>query len=197
MECDTLSTMKRCGNCGSDISHRAPQARFCEDAECHQQRQLAHGRATYGRHRADIRERQNAAHRARVAARPKKVRFCPHCGKDIGKRRKWCDLRCRDKARHAANPTRARAKAARRRGAPGHGISGDAWRRLIRRQRSLCFYCSALTVKLTQDHVVPLNRGGADSEGNIVACCLSCNCSKGDLFLVEWRPRQQLKQSRS
>lgn len=37
------------------------------------------------------------------------------------------------------------------------------------------------------DHVVPISRGGANSIGNIVAACGSCNSSKNDRLLTEWR----------
>jgi hypothetical protein len=33
--------------------------------------------------------------------------------------------------------------------------------------------------ELTLDHVEPRMRGGDDSEGNLVACCLDCNRLKG------------------
>jgi hypothetical protein len=34
---------------------------------------------------------------------------------------------------------------------------------------------------LTLDHVQPKMRGGDDSEGNLVACCVRCNAVKGGL----------------
>lgn len=34
--------------------------------------------------------------------------------------------------------------------------------------------------ELTEDHRIPLSRGGTDWIANIVPCCLSCNCSKGN-----------------
>lgn len=182
--------MKQCGRCGSDISHRAPQARFCEDPECHRQRMLAFGRQTYHQHREQIREQQNAAYRARVAARPKKVRTCAYCGIDIsdrGPNAKWCNLRCRDKARHRADPTRARRRAAQRRSVPGNGIAPAQWLRLIRRFGHRCAYCGTAAPRFTQDHVVPLSRGGWDGEGNILPVCASCNCEKADRLLVEWK----------
>ncbi len=49
-----------------------------------------------------------------------------------------------------------------------------------------CFYCREKT-KLTLDHVVPLAKGGAHSIGNLVMACRSCNSSKNDKLLVEWK----------
>ena len=49
---------------------------------------------------------------------------------------------------------------------------------VLRRDAFRCAYCqgSASTI----DHVQPRSRGGADSWENLVACCLSCNNTKGD-----------------
>jgi len=188
--------MRSCRNCGRDITDRAPQAKFCEDAECYRQRMLAHGRSSYDRNRDDVRERQNAAHRARVATKPKKVRLCRYCSNDIshrGGRALWCDLRCRDKARHRADPTRARHRAAQRRGVPGKGISAHRWLRLVRRFNSRCAYCGVAEQQLTQDHVVPISRGGWDTEGNIVPACGQCNGEKADRLLIEWRAKKKGK----
>jgi 5-methylcytosine-specific restriction endonuclease McrA len=51
-------------------------------------------------------------------------------------------------------------------------------RGVLRRDQFHCAYCgkSATTI----DHVLPRSRGGADSWENLVACCLSCNNTKGD-----------------
>lgn len=234
------SAMKLCGNCDRDISERAPQARFCDDTECHRQRMLAHGRSSYGRNRSDIRERQNAAHRARVAARPPRVRPCKHCGKDInhrGGRATWCDMSCREKARHAANPARARDKVAafrernpernrenldrwrkanperhheqirraqnKRRAwkqeSPGDGISQRSWHRQLMRQRGRCAYCNKLPPqgeRLTMEHIIPLSRGGAHSEGNITPACSRCNLEKNDRLLIEWRAGRRISRRR-
>jgi 5-methylcytosine-specific restriction endonuclease McrA len=46
-----------------------------------------------------------------------------------------------------------------------------------------CYYCG-LERKLTQDHVVPLSKGGSHSKDNVVAACRSCNSSKGDRLII-------------
>lgn len=52
-----------------------------------------------------------------------------------------------------------------------------------------CHYCGA-DGDLTIDHKVPMSRGGSDDGDNLVACCRSCNSSKGtkayDEFIA-WR----------
>jgi 5-methylcytosine-specific restriction endonuclease McrA len=49
-----------------------------------------------------------------------------------------------------------------------------------------CFYCGA-NDKKTQDHVVPIHRGGNHSVGNLVTACQSCNSSKQDKTITEWK----------
>lgn len=49
-----------------------------------------------------------------------------------------------------------------------------------------CFYCG-LEQATTIDHVISIDYGGADSIGNIVQACKSCNSSKRELTIMEWR----------
>lgn len=51
-------------------------------------------------------------------------------------------------------------------------------RGVLRRDEHRCAYCGASAS--TIDHVLPRSRGGKDSWENLVACCLSCNNTKGD-----------------
>lgn len=67
------------------------------------------------------------------------------------------------------------------------GVPLKEWRRIKQRANGHCFYCSARTGRLTMDHVVPLGRGGRHALANVVAACGSCNYSKGDKLLIEWR----------
>jgi 5-methylcytosine-specific restriction endonuclease McrA len=49
-----------------------------------------------------------------------------------------------------------------------------------------CAYCGS-TTKICIDHVVPLSRGGTNGIGNYLPACLSCNSSKKDKTLMEWK----------
>jgi len=49
-----------------------------------------------------------------------------------------------------------------------------------------CIYCGA-EGKLTTEHILPRSRGGEDIPDNVVRVCKSCNSSKGDKRLYEWR----------
>lgn len=52
--------------------------------------------------------------------------------------------------------------------------------------RSSCFYCGSKN-NIQIDHIVPISKGGRHSIGNIVAACRSCNASKCDKYLIEWK----------
>lgn len=53
---------------------------------------------------------------------------------------------------------------------------------VLRRCFFACFYCGlpAPLATLEVDHVVPVARGGADDEWNLVAACTDCNAGKLD-----------------
>lgn len=57
---------------------------------------------------------------------------------------------------------------------------------LVSLYSSSCFYCGSKE-KIQADHVVPLSRGGRHSIGNLVPACRSCNSSKSDKTIMEWR----------
>lgn len=186
--------MRQCGQCGADISHRAPQAKFCEDPECHRQRMLVHGRASYDRNRVDVRQRQNAAYRARAAAKPKPIRLCAHCKKDIsdrGGRARWCNMKCREHSRYGDRQVhRWNVYAARVQRDAGFVVDPPltalGFDHVIHAAK--CSYCPAVGT-MEPDHVVPLSRGGRHDPANIVPCCMSCNRSKRDATPAEWQAR--------
>jgi 5-methylcytosine-specific restriction endonuclease McrA len=62
--------------------------------------------------------------------------------------------------------------------------------RLLKRP---CFYCGDLAEHL--DHIVPVSRGGRHSIGNLIQSCASCNFSKSNKLITEWR-RDLRKRSR-
>jgi 5-methylcytosine-specific restriction endonuclease McrA len=98
----------------------------------------------------------------------------------------------RKRLRHLANPDIARAKTARRRArlmdSEVFEVTQRDIRRLIERHRNCCFYCGKKG-RLELDHVVPISREGnrRHSIGNLVPACKSCNSSKCDLTIMEWR----------
>lgn len=52
-----------------------------------------------------------------------------------------------------------------------------------------CCYCNKEIPRedRTIDHIVPISRGGKHSTNNLAMCCGSCNSSKRNRLLSEWR----------
>lgn len=86
---------------------------------------------------------------------------------------------------HVGQAARVRRKAWKR-DAGVFQVTGEDWRRLCDRHDRRCVYCSRRR-PLTMDHVIPLSRGGRHSIGNLLPACASCNASKSNRFLVEWK----------
>lgn len=94
-----------------------------------------------------------------------------------------------DRARYEADPERYKAAAERRRERKRAATVGEFTRRdwdaIVRRQDGCCHYCGN-RAELTEDHLIPLCRGGAHSIGNVVAACDSCNRQKGRKTRMEY-----------
>ena len=83
----------------------------------------------------------------------------------------------------------------------GRNPAGHIWlARHFERQNGRCAYCGIPMLlpslrgkkkpanrRATLDHVVPLVRGGADSEANTVAACVACNTAKADISAQIYR----------
>lgn len=121
---------------------------------------------------------------------PKKSIECQKCGKvfvGVG-RRKYCDD-C--KTTLTANVLdylrsffqRSRAKEA---GVP-HTLTGKEWQKTLDYFGYKCAYCGA-SGRMTQDHFIPLSKGGGYTAGNIVPACFSCNSAKNDNDPRQWLP---------
>ncbi len=58
---------------------------------------------------------------------------------------------------------------------------------LLDSQRRRCAYCQRdMGMAWTEDHVIPLSRGGTNWISNIALACRSCNSAKHNKLLVEW-----------
>jgi hypothetical protein len=75
-----------------------------------------------------------------------------------------------------------------KRAAMAPGLSEKARWALLAKWRSQgrsCTYCDA--VCQAADHVIPLQRGGTNYEGNLTPCCTACNSRKSHATIMEWR----------
>lgn len=72
----------------------------------------------------------------------------------------------------------------RRRARTVHAVIGRFtlvdWEAVKAAYDSRCAYCGRDDVPLTQDHVIPLSKGGAHTKENIVPACRPCNSRKGN-----------------
>jgi 5-methylcytosine-specific restriction endonuclease McrA len=87
---------------------------------------------------------------------------------------------------------RQRRNAQRRRAAKANvaaNFTAEDWERCKETFQHRCAYCGRKR-KLTQDHIVPVIKGGGYTIDNIVPACLSCNVSKRDNDMSEWYRRQ-------
>lgn len=63
-------------------------------------------------------------------------------------------------------------------GAPVNDLTAAQWGAIKKLYGNLCVYCGE-SKPLTQDHVIPLSKGGSHTASNVVPACRSCNCKKG------------------
>jgi len=63
-------------------------------------------------------------------------------------------------------------------------LTHDDWMELC--SAGVCHYCKRTDLPLTQDHVLPLSRGGPHTKDNVVPACRPCNSSKKDKTPAEW-----------
>jgi hypothetical protein len=68
-------------------------------------------------------------------------------------------------------------------------LNTEQWEQCQQHFNHKCAYCEKKQ-KLTQDHFVPVSKGGEYTRVNIVPCCRPCNASKGNRNFFEWYPQQ-------
>jgi 5-methylcytosine-specific restriction endonuclease McrA len=59
-------------------------------------------------------------------------------------------------------------------------LTADEWKEILVYFNHACAYCLRTDRPLTQDHIIPLVRGGGHIEENVVPACKSCNSRKKD-----------------
>jgi len=71
---------------------------------------------------------------------------------------------------------------ARKSAAPVNDFTAKEWRVLCKALGYRCVYCGERFpfTQLTQDHIIPLSKGGAHTLSNILPACRSCNSRKGN-----------------
>ena len=64
-------------------------------------------------------------------------------------------------------------------------LTAAEWQQLKRVHKHRCAYCGKRK-PLTQDHIVPLSRGGAHDLCNVIPACRSCNARKSTRTALEY-----------
>ena len=140
--------------------------------------------------------RYAAAHPERVAARQREYRKNnrDHLSARQREYRKNNREACAAYMRRwrAANPEKARAIGVNkdhRRRAAFSGVVRDftvaQWEEMKAAHEYRCAYCHE-EKPLTQDHIVPIAKGGAHTRDNVAPACRSCNSSKRNHDLLPW-----------
>lgn len=190
-----LLSGRSCDRCGAPIAiSRKLAARFCSDRcvsgayrltalapSMTREKQREYSRASYRRAREAL----------LLSIGP---RLCAECDEPLQDgsrlRRIYCSRRCinrvslRERRWQRTESTEKRRQLLR--DASHVGVSLTDWAALVCRHAHACAYCGEVA-PLTKDHVIPVSRGGRHAIGNILPACQSCNSSKGNRLLVEWR----------
>lgn len=66
-----------------------------------------------------------------------------------------------------------------KRGAKISDFTLKQWAGMLEESNGLCYYCRQPYAKPTQEHKIPLSRGGDHTASNIVVSCMPCNNKKG------------------
>ena len=71
-----------------------------------------------------------------------------------------------------------------------NGLSSSEWKNILEEFDYKCAYCGK-SIDVEQDHLIPVNKGGAYIIGNIVPACRHCNASKGPKNVFDWYKEQE------
>ena len=166
-EQNSLVTIRECSICGTN----KPLTEFSKQANC------------VGGYRKECKDCRNA-----------KARDWYLANKDYRKQtaQAWRNFNQDKIARASAAWTKANSAKrsshyhARKARLKQNGVFEIGQKELRRIYSSACFYCGSKE-NISQDHVIPINRGGRHSIGNLVAACGKCNSSKQDKTITEWK----------
>ena len=139
------------------------------------ERRLRH-KDSLRRYRLSHSEKVKATIKAWAKAHPEKVR----AGSKAWRLAHPEKARAAYKAWNKANPESRRAsrsrRRARKRGLPDT-LSTTEWNAILAAYKFKCAYCGK-KAKLTQDHIIPLSKGGGTIAHNTIPACQPCNSRK-------------------
>ena len=98
-----------------------------------------------------------------------------------------------NKSRRTENGRKTRCRLQQKRDALKNSLicdfTSEQWQATMEHFESKCAYCGKAK-RLTQDHFIPLKKGGGYTVSNIIPACLNCNSKKNSFDFSEWYPRQ-------
>lgn len=59
-------------------------------------------------------------------------------------------------------------------------LTEQEWQQILSAHNHQCAYCGCSGIKLEQDHVLAISKGGEHTKENVVPACKPCNSSKRD-----------------
>jgi 5-methylcytosine-specific restriction endonuclease McrA len=135
-------------------------------------------RQKHAAHYATHREQLKGKSTARYRANPEAVRRV----QDAWRRANSDKVKAYEAKYRRAHPevvvAQAALRRARKRQAPVNDFTAAQWRAMKALCDYHCVYCGKRQERLTQDHVIPLSKGGSHTWDNIVPACKSCNSKK-------------------
>lgn len=186
----------KCEDCGTVEGAHSPKSKVCE--ACWRTRKNAANARWHHAHKAANNAKATARYRANAEAICAATREA--CREYARKRRRENPEAARAASRRwsAKNPGRMAAicrayakanpevfrRAARlrraRKAMVATTLTNAEWTEALAVFNGACAYCLRADRPLTQDHMVPISRGGPHSLENIVPACGPCNSRKGD-----------------
>ena len=103
----------------------------------------------------------------------KQAEYERHSDSYIKRANKW-----RDANRAVVRQVKKRYKAKRSEWELNGSFTQKEWDNLVAEYEHRCLRCGRDDVELTQDHVIPLSRGGSNTIDNIQPLCSPCNSKK-------------------
>lgn len=126
----------------------------------------------------------NAQERQRYAARREQLRPQARARSQRYAKKHPERIRAALRAWYRKNPDKVAERHARRAAlkmqAPRNDLTAAQWKEIKAAYDHRCVYCGKKQERLTQDHITPLVRGGANTVSNVVPACKSCNSRKKD-----------------
>lgn len=178
-----VATDPRCLTCGESVAHKSTNAKYCDQACMGQTARQVRGYSVSARRVPRV-----------VLLRwgfknphPRGSREADRWKYLSNQEERLEQARAYSRESYEVNAARRARRRARKRGYESRVVRGRDVAQIKNRQCGKCYYCGGKTAEMHLDHVVPLARGGRNAIGNLVLSCASCNLSKSDKLLIEWK----------